>query len=255
MAAADPFLRKLGHAVPIDDGRAAALDGLLGPPIAARSGTTLVGEGDPMTGGLVIRDGWAVRERLLANGGRQIISFLIPGDISHPGAVLPPRSDHAVTALGPVTLRRFAAERWTAILRDDPELHTAVWWLAAQEAAILREHVVALGRRSARARVLYMVWELSRRLALVGLDRDGSFDFPASKEVLADAVGMTARHLGRVLAQLHDDGIIRFKVGRMTILDPARLVAEADCREEHLNLEPRPYLPQAGGGVRDATAV
>lgn len=258
MAEIYPLLQKLDHAVVLSHRQQEVLDGLLSPPVSVPGGAVLVAEGEHVNGGFVILRGWAVRERLLDTGGRQIISFLVPGDLSHYSAVRSRYSDHTLTALGPVTLRRFTAEHLFSAMLEDPDLNTALWWLAGLEAAILKEHVVALGRRSARARVLYLVWELWRRLTLVGQAHDGHFDFPASQEVLADAVGMTSRHLGRVMARLHDDGIIRFKNGRLSILDHARLMAEADCRDEHLSLTPggtvarRPRGRRSGAGLTPA---
>jgi CRP-like cAMP-binding protein len=214
------------------------VDGIFGPVRDIPTGTLLMTEGDPVGEDVMIETGWAARERLLSDGERQIVGFVLPGDLSRHGALTRARADHTLRALGPVRVRRIDRAGWRALQLDIPAIADAAWWLAAHEAAILKEHVVALGRRSATARVLYLVWELSQRLSLVGMGSDGTFDFPASHEVLADAVGMTPRHLGRVMAKLHDDGVIRFRNGSLTILDQPRLHAEADCRLEYLGLLP-----------------
>lgn len=236
MSAADPFLRRLAHTLAEPPARMTRLDSLLDPPEAVRAGATLAVEAEPLKAPFVLTAGWAARERLLTDGGRQIISFMIPGDISCSAALMAETCDHTITALGPVTVRRVRAEAWRAVMREDPAFSDALWRVAAQDAAVLKEHVVALGRRTSAARVIYLVWELWRRLSVVDLAKTDSFEFPVSQEVLSDAVGMTPRHLGRVLARLNEAGIIRVKGGTVTILDHVRLKAEADCRDDLLHL-------------------
>lgn len=244
MTTAGPFRRKLEHAITLPRDRWETVAGIFGPLREVSAGTQLMTEGEPVTEDILIEDGWATRERLLSDGERQVIGFVLPGDLSRHGPLTPVRADHTLCTLGPVRVRRIDRAAWTVLQREDPAIAEAAWWLAAHETAILKEHVVALGRRTAPARVLYLVWELSQRLSIVGLGSDGTFEFPVSQEVLADAVGMTPRHLGRVMAKLHDDGVIRFRNGSLTILDHPRLAAEADCRAEYLAL-----LPGARAGV------
>lgn len=240
MPTAEFLLRKLETALDLPRNDRETLIRLLGGANHVRAGGLLVREGDPLTGGFVVGSGWAVRERLMNDGRRQVINFLLPGDLSYAGVAVGAIADHTVTALTDMTVLRFGHVAWSAAVCESPALTAATWWLAAHEAALLKEHVVALGRRAAKERILYLVWEVWRRLRLVGLAVDGTFEFPVSYEILADASGMTPRHLGRVIAGLHEDDIIRFKGGILTILDHDRLVEACDCRDEHLQIMPIP---------------
>lgn len=240
MPSAEFLLRKLATALDLPRSDRDALVRLLGAAAHVRAGTLLAREGDGTSGGFVVGSGWAVRERLLSDGRRQVIGFMLPGDLSDPGIFGTAIADHTVTALTDMTVLRFAQPAWAATVHGSTALTAALWWLAAHEAALLKEHVVALGRRTAKERILYLVWEVWRRLALVGLAADRTFDFPVSYEILADASGMTPRHLGRVLNGLHEDGIIRFKNGILSILDVDRLQDACDCRDEHLRIVPIP---------------
>lgn len=240
MPSAEFFLRKLAAALDLSRTDRETLIRLLGGAQHVRAGTFLAREGEPPGAGFVVGSGWAVRERLLNDGRRQVITFMLPGDLSDPSVVAGGTASHTITALTDMTILRFNQGAWAAAVRDSGGLTAALWWLAAHEAALLKEHVVALGRRAAKERILYLVWEVWRRLTLVGLATDGTFDFPVSYEILADASGMTPRHLGRVLNGLREDGIIRFKSGTLSILDADRLREACDCRDEHLQITPIP---------------
>lgn len=252
------LLRKLNTALELPRGDRETLLRLLGSATHVRSGALLAREGEPLAGGFVVGSGWAVRERLLSDGRRQVINFMLPGDLSHAAPFAGATADHTITALTDMTVLRFAPAAWAAAVRDSGPLSAALWWLAAHEEALLKEHVVALGRRAAKERILYLVWEVWRRLTLVGLATNGTFDFPVGYETLADASGMTSRHLGRVLNGLHEDGIIRFKAGILTILDPDRLRDTCDCRDEHLRIVPIPESARRAfevAGSADAAAA
>ncbi|WP_404383971.1 Crp/Fnr family transcriptional regulator [Caenispirillum salinarum] len=238
MTTADPFRRKLEHVITLPHDRWTKVAGIFSTSRDIPAGTQIMTEGEPVAEDVLVESGWATRERLLSGGERQVIGFVLPGDLSRHAPLTSSRADHTLRALSPLRVRRIDQTAWAALQREDPAIADAAWWLAAHDAAILKEHVVALGRRAAPARVHYLVWELAQRLALVGLGSGGTFEFPVSQEVLADAVGMTPRHLGRVMARLHDDGVIRFRNGTLTILDHPRLTAEADCRAEYLALLP-----------------
>ncbi len=235
---ADTFFRKLTTVVRLDPRDRAVLEAALTAPIRVRAGVILMREGEPAPGGFVLSAGWAIRERLLTDGRRQVIGFMLPGDVSCPGVFVGEVADHTITALTDSTVQRFAHAPMAAAARASGRVAAALWWLAAHEAALRQEHIVALGRRSARERILYLVWETWRRLRLVGLAASGTFEFPVSYEVLADATGMTPRHLGRVLAGLHEEGVFRFKNGALTLIDPDRLIDACDCRDEMLHLVP-----------------
>lgn len=239
-ATAEAFFRKLTTVVRLEARDRSALEAALGGPARVRPGVILMREGEPTPGGFVLAAGWAIRERLLNDGRRQVIGFMLPGDASTPGVFVGEVADHTVTALTEATILRFTHPAWATAARSSGRVAAALWWLTAHEAALRQEHIVALGRRSARERILYLVWETWRRLQLVGLAGSGTFDLPVSYEVLADATGMTPRHLGRVLAGLHEEGVFRFKNGVLTILDPDRLTDACDCRDELLHLVPVP---------------
>lgn len=85
------------------------------------------------------------------------------------------------------------------------------------------EHLVSIGRRNAIERTAHFFMELAERLSLVGLATETEFDCPLNQFVLADALGLTAIHINRVLRQLREDELITFRKGRVRIHDFRRL--------------------------------
>ncbi len=236
---ATPLLTRLTRVVELETEDLWALKRMLADCISVPAGTPLVREGEPCSHTYLLASGWAMRERHLRDGSRQVINFLVPGDLSEPGALVTEAADHSVTTLTEARVCRVSHRAWFDTMTASPTLTMAMWWLVTHEEAVLKEHLVSVGRRSSRQRLLYLLWELWRRLALAGqLAVDGSYAFPARREDLADAAGLTPRHLGRVLASLRGEGLISLSGGRVAITDPARLLKAGDCRDVYLQIEP-----------------
>lgn len=240
------LMRKLSAVVDLSDAQRDTLNALFDRPRQVPAGTVLVHEGEPNYTGFLIASGWATRERLLRNGDRQVVNFMVPGDLSEPGAFVTESADHTIATVTEAVVLPFAHDRWFATLYADGMLTAALWWLAGHEEAVLKEHIVAIGRRKPEARLLYMAWELCRRLELVGLCNDGRFLLPVSQQTLADALGLSPRHLSRVLADLHAKDVVQFADGHVTIKDPARLLDLCDCRDVYLQ------ITSIAGAVRKA---
>ena len=64
---------------------------------------------------------------------------------------------------------------------------------------------------------------------------DEEFSLPLSQLVLADALGMTAVHINRVLKDLRLAGAMALKRGSVTILDPVKLVQIAGFDDNYLH--------------------
>jgi CRP-like cAMP-binding protein len=103
------------------------------------------------------------------------------------------------------------------------------------DASIFREWVVNVGRRDSRARVAHLLCEFSLRLEAAGLARNHRYELPMTQEQLADAVGLTAVHVNRVLKQLGEDGLITRDRRTITIEDWQRLRDVGDFNERYLH--------------------
>lgn len=228
--------RKLTQAVPLREQDRSLIDRLPADLRTYNAGEVIILEGDPDQSGLLIQDGWAYRARYLEDGERQIINFLVPGDLTEPGVFVNGHADHSVVALTDVTVATFPHERWFDLLPQSTRLTAALWWYASHEEAVLKEHVVSLGQRGPKSRLYYMMWELWRRLTLVGLADGRSFDMPVDRETLADVIGLSLRHLSRALGDARCDDVLDIGLRRVTIKDEATLLREADCHDTYLQL-------------------
>jgi CRP-like cAMP-binding protein len=76
---------------------------------------------------------------------------------------------------------------------------------------------------------------LAERLRLVGLATETEFKCPLSQFVLADALGLTAIHVNRVLRQLREQDLLTLRKGSVRIHDLGRLRRLAGFQGGYLN--------------------
>ena len=99
------------------------------------------------------------------------------------------------------------------------------------------EHLVGIGRRDALERTAHFLLELSARLTLVGRGTRAGFACPLTQYHLADALGLSAVHINRVLRELREQGLLTFQKGQVTIHDFDRLVDLAEFDRGYLDQE------------------
>jgi CRP-like cAMP-binding protein len=173
----------------------------------------------------VIVSGWGCESRILPDGRRQIFSFLLPGDVvdltraSHVGR----RSFMSLTRLEIID----TAVLLTAEAADSEALVETLSKSVARMEDRLFDHMVRIGRLTAKERVLNLLLELYDRLQAVGLVKDDSFRLPLTQEVFADALGLSIVHINRTLQQLRRAGRITLKAGMVTLHDRTNLSSYA----------------------------
>jgi CRP-like cAMP-binding protein len=69
----------------------------------------------------------------------------------------------------------------------------------------------------------HFLLELGARLKLVGMGDRRGFDCPLTQYHLADALGLSAVHVNRVLRQLREEGLVTFQKRRVVFNDFERL--------------------------------
>jgi hypothetical protein len=105
-----------------------------------------------------------------------------------------------------------------------------------QQNAINRERIVALGRRSARGRVAYLLCELVWRQRAVGFAQDHAIRLPLTQVELADTLGLTSVHFNRILQGFRQGNLIALAHHRLTLLDVERLQTIAGFNQDYLHL-------------------
>jgi hypothetical protein len=111
---------------------------------------------------------------------------------------------------------------------------------AMQEEAMLRERIVALGRRSARGCVAYPLCELVFRQRAIGVAEDHAIRFRLTQTDLADALGLTSVHVNRVPQRFRRDQLFTLEHRRLTLRNGGRLEAIAGFTPNYLQLNRTP---------------
>jgi CRP-like cAMP-binding protein len=194
-----------------------------------------------------ISSGFAFRQKLTAEGGRQIVSIHIPGDFLDLQHLFLNHADHnvqALTRLQTVEIDRHALQE--VVLRH-PAIGRAMWVDALIDASIYREWVLNVGQRNARQRIAHLLCEFALRMDAAGLQEKGGYHLPMTQEQIGDAVGLTNVHVSRMLKALVDEGIISRDRRSVKIEDWERLRAIGDFSALYLHLD------QAGQVQESAT--
>ena len=207
----DPFglmIRKLDRLATLDASDSEAIRALPFTVKAVPAHQYLVRDGGKATECWVLLDGYACRHKLAANGGRQIVSFHVPGDIVDLQHLLLERADHNVQTITPARIAWIPIEALRALARERPAVGDALWRDTLIDASVFREWVLNIGRRDAKSRIAHMLCEFAVRREVLGLGPIEHFELPMTQEQIADATGLTSVHVCRMLAELSNNVLI-----------------------------------------------
>lgn len=180
----------------------------------------------------VIREGWACRSIRFPDGTRQILEFLLPGDLVGLQARLLDPTDYGVGAMTRLSLSEFderLVERVTALR---PRLLGGFLRLVLEERRRADRRLAVLGRRHGAQRIGYFMMELFRRLERLGMTDGDRCRLPLRRRHWADVAGMSGTHVARSLDELRGLGLASLDGDRLAIHDAAALAAFSGFREE-----------------------
>ena len=195
----------------------------------------IIAEGDPPGSVKVVLDGWVARYKQLRDGRRQILAFLLPGDLGDANVFVLDRMDHSLGTLTPVRYAEIAQAEFEALAADSPRIAKALWWNELVTSSIQREWTTNIGQRNAYERLAHLLCEVFARMQNRGLTSGNRCDFPLTQTDLADATGLTSVHVNRTLQHLRADGLVELRGRRLDILDRKRLEAAAMFNAAYLH--------------------
>lgn len=230
------MIAKLQHGADLTDDDRAVLEALTAETAHVADRQDLVSEGDAPAEVHVVVEGFACRYKMLPDGGRQIMAWLLPGDFCDLHVSVLGEMDHSIGTLAVSRIARLPRDGLEEITEGRPGLLRAFWWSTLVDAAVLREWLVNLGRRGGPARVAHLLCELLARLRAVGLAPADAMDFPLTQVDLADTVGLSAVHVNRVVQELREERLISWRSQKLTILDLPGLEALAGFNPNYLHL-------------------
>ena len=182
--------------------------------------------------------GMGIRYKSLANGRRQVVNFLFPGDFIGLQAGVMGEMQHSVESTTRMTLCVFDRKEFWRFFRDQSERAYDITWLAAVEEHFLGEALTSVGQRTAIERMAWALVRIWRRGRSLGLLEDGAMAMPYRQQDLADALGLSLVHTNKTLARLRERQMVSWSNGVLRIAD-----VEALARLAEMEVEPEPIRP------------
>jgi CRP-like cAMP-binding protein len=233
------LVRRLESFANLTDMEKGALLGALTAHRRHRASQVSITQSSPANGLTVILEGLACRYKLLGVGRRQIVGYLVAGDICGLSTSCSNVSHYCIGTLGPTETAVLSPDRLLSNPDRYPNLAKALWRTLAAEQSIAREWITNVGHRTAYERVGHLFCELFLRLQRVGLTRADQCHLPLTQRDLADALALSSVHVNRVLRQMRLDRLMTFRQGELILEDLAGLQVAAGFDPTYLHLQSR----------------
>lgn len=206
--------------------------------ITAGKAILVQGEASPQL--FTLFSGWAFRFKELPDGRRQILNFLLPGDLIGVQGRMMGESPVGVEALTDVEVCVFSRSKMWELYRNYPELAFDVTWLTAHEESLVDENLLTTGQRSAAERIAMLMIHLYKRAQVTGAKLGEPAAIPINQSHIADALGLSLAHTNKTLKGLEKLGLFRFKNGVLTMLNGRAMQKLAGYFDEPV--APRPLI-------------
>lgn len=181
-------------------------------------GSTVIVEGSHSAHLYTVLSGWGFRYKLLSDGRRQVLNYLLPGDLIGLQGSLTGEMQHSVEALSPMFLCVFERQKLFELYRNHPGLAFDLTWIAAREEQMLDETLLSVGRRSALERAAYLIAFISQRARALDLYKTRA-EIPITQQLVADTLGLSIVHTNKTLRKLVDRKLIRWLDRGCEVLD------------------------------------
>ncbi len=185
-------------------------------------------EGDEHHSCYTLKEGWAICYKQLKNGQRQIVHVALAGDFlgykSDPNEPI----DYSVMAVTDCVLCSFSEESMNELLKVDSQLIHRLIAIQTKQNKTCRKSLSYVGQSQAKNKVAFFLLDLIERLERRGVDINGVVDFPLARIDIADAIGITPVHLGRVSVELSQDDIVECRHNSLNVKNYSILKEMAD---------------------------
>ena len=174
------------------------------------AGKLLQTANDESTKVYFIVSGWLTVSKTNPDGHRQIIDFLLPGNVFDPGSADEIMASTDVNALTDAQIAVVPRASWFGFLADHPQAHELAIRLGAAGYARIAERLLRMGRGSAETRIAYAFCELGLRASDRGLVAGREFHLPLTQQLLGDFVGLSSVHVSRTISRLVRRGLLSY---------------------------------------------
>ena len=173
-----------------------------------------------------VASGWLCRNRTLPDGRRQNIVIYLPGEVCGIKSIFLTHQQDAIEAITPAAVRRLPHEAACRLIAKDFAVGIYLAWRLAEDERHLHNWNVRLGQANAEERLAAFLLELRNRLRLRGMSDGRRYGFPLTRQQLADHLGLTAVHTGRVLRRFRQRGIVSIERNQVVLLQNAHFLEE-----------------------------
>lgn len=216
--------KRLSGFVQLDKADLDALDFLGRNAWTYGSNHMLVHEGRKTDSIYLLLAGFACQFKMLVNGRRQVLGYLVPGDLCDVNFALSSTPAYSVGLMGECSVARIPFGVFEDLVSHFPKIGRALALAAVIEANILREWLLNVGQRDALQKLSHLFCELASRHRTIGaVAEDGSFALPVNQVALADTLGLTPVHINRTLQIMRKERLICLRRRRLAIQDYGRL--------------------------------
>ena len=237
MNAPHPLLSKFERSLVLTEVERQAISALPVQEETVRADQSILREGDRPKRSCLLVEGVACNAKVTLGGKRQILAFHLPEDMPDLTSLHLELRDSDTWALTDCTLAFVDHRDLDRFCDEQRRLAKFLWRSTLIDASVHREWTVNVGAREGLNRVAHLFCEMLVRLRAVGLAEDNACDLPITQGELADAFGLTAVHVNRIVQQMRAEGLIVIKGSRLTIPDWDRLKEAGEFTPRYLHLE------------------
>lgn len=206
--------------------------------LAVKANTPILSEGANAPQVFTALKGMGLRYKILENGNRQVIGFVLPGDFIGLQAGVMNEMTHSVEATTDMLLCVFdRSELWT-LFRESPARAFDLTWIAANEERFLGEALTSLGQRSAIQRLAWALARFWRRMEASDMIKGSRAPLPYRQQDLADALGLSLVHTNKTLAKLRDRQIATWSDSVLSVPNIEKLETLGLCASEKVHVRP-----------------
>lgn len=189
------------------------------------AGDSLYQQGMPSPSYFVVLEGWIALSAMLEDGERQILDFVLPGELLGVQPYADASFGHSAETLTKTKVLVLPRAEFDAAMAADPGLMKQIMRIAACREARAFDQMQNIGRRSARNRIAHLFTGLFYQLKGHFPSEPGeTVELQLTLNHIGDALGLTNVHVSRTLGELRKQGLLQLNQRRMTVLDPKALM-------------------------------
>lgn len=188
---------------------------------------TIFNEGDEAANCYKVISGAVRLCKHMSDGRRQIADFLLAGDVF--GFMQFGSYKFTAEAVGDVVLMCYPQAKVARLSSSMPNLRGRLLVLQSQRLLGMQDHLVMLGRKTAKERVTSFLLHIAERS---DVEEDVPFELPMSRQDIADYLGLTIETVCRMLTELKRERVIAIPtLNRVVLKDIAALEAMTEAGE------------------------